>query len=273
VRFGTAELMRDADRPNAWLLVVDGVPQSYVDLDDPTYLDFTYVRLMGDVVDSVAPVGEPLDVVHLGAGAATLPRYVAATRPGSRQTVVDHDGRLLDLVRGPLGLDDWPHVSTLAADAREALDALPSAACALVAADVFAGSALPAHVTTLEFLVSVRRVLRVDGVYVLNVADRQSLPFARAQAATLQAVFPDVTVTAEPGVLRGRRLGNLVLTGSGVPLPVAAMTRRAAGGAFPARVLHGDALVEFVGDAEPVIDANATPPPAPDPSELEGWGG
>ncbi|MFD1051433.1 spermine synthase, partial [Kibdelosporangium lantanae] len=55
VRFGTAELMRDLDRPNGWLLSVDGVAQSYVDLDDPTYLDFEYVRRMGDIVDGLPP--------------------------------------------------------------------------------------------------------------------------------------------------------------------------------------------------------------------------
>jgi hypothetical protein len=30
-----AELLRDADRRAAWMLLIDGVPQSHVDLDDP----------------------------------------------------------------------------------------------------------------------------------------------------------------------------------------------------------------------------------------------
>ncbi|MYW28536.1 spermidine synthase-like protein, partial [Streptomyces sp. SID2119] len=80
---GTARLLPDVDRDRAWLLTVDEAPQSYVDLDDPTYLEFEYVRRLAHVLDCAAPEDAPLDVLHLGGGALTLPRYVAATRPGS----------------------------------------------------------------------------------------------------------------------------------------------------------------------------------------------
>src|SRR5215217_5309163 len=83
VRFGTAELLRDLDRPNGWLLSVDGVAQSYVDLDNPTHLEFEYVRRIGDVLDRLSEPGKSMDAVHIGGGACTIPRYVAATRPGS----------------------------------------------------------------------------------------------------------------------------------------------------------------------------------------------
>ena len=77
---GTAELLGDADRDGSWVLVVDGTPQSHVDLEDPTHLEFEYVRRMGHVLDLAAGEGRPVDAVHLGGGALTLPRYVAATR-------------------------------------------------------------------------------------------------------------------------------------------------------------------------------------------------
>src|SRR4051794_41925034 len=82
VRFGTAELVRDVDRGNAWLVSVDGVAQSYVDLDDPAYLEFDYVRRFGDVVDRLPP--GPVEALHIGGGAGTPPRYRAATPPGWR---------------------------------------------------------------------------------------------------------------------------------------------------------------------------------------------
>src|SRR6201989_164962 len=93
------ELLRDADRRTAWMLLVDGVPQSHVDLEDPGYLDFEYIRRLGHVSDTGAPPGQPLRVLHLGAGALTLARYVAATRPGSPQLAVEVDGALGDPVR------------------------------------------------------------------------------------------------------------------------------------------------------------------------------
>ncbi|PZA20634.1 spermine synthase, partial [Modestobacter versicolor] len=101
---GTAELLADADRDGSWELLLDGVPQSHVDLVDPTHLEFEYVRRMGHVLDLAAEPGRPLDVVHLGGGALTLARYVAVTRPGSRQRVVELDEALTDLVRRELPL-------------------------------------------------------------------------------------------------------------------------------------------------------------------------
>src|SRR5579875_2269422 len=82
---GTAErieLLADLDQPGSWVLLADGVVQSHVDLADPGHLDLEYVRRIG----------------HLGGGALTLARYVAATRPGSRQVAAEPDPRVTRLV-------------------------------------------------------------------------------------------------------------------------------------------------------------------------------
>ena len=69
---GPAELLADLDRPRAWMLLVGGVPQSHVDLDDPRHLELEYMRRLGHLVDLAAPAGVPLRVLHLGGGALTL---------------------------------------------------------------------------------------------------------------------------------------------------------------------------------------------------------
>jgi hypothetical protein len=102
-------------------------------------------------------------------------------------------------------------------------------------------------------------------VLVANVADGPPLRFARGQVATLCAVFRHVAVLAEPGTLRGRRFGNLVAVASDTELPVAALTRRCAGDPMPARVVAGDDLSRFAGNAQPVHDADAAPSPEPPP--------
>ena len=84
-------------------LDVDGTPQSHVDLDDPTHLHFEYIGRMAAVIDLLRMPGQPLTAVHLGAGALTLPRYVEATRPGSRQQVIELEQALVEgqpLVQG-----------------------------------------------------------------------------------------------------------------------------------------------------------------------------
>ena len=147
---GTAELLGDADRDGSWVLLVDGTPQSHVDLEDPTHLEFEYVRRMGHVLDLAAEEGRPIDVVHLGGGALTLPRYVAATRPGSRQRVVELDRPLTELVRAHLPLPRDARVRVRAADAREGLAALPPGGADVVVSDVFSGARTPAHLTSVE---------------------------------------------------------------------------------------------------------------------------
>ena len=260
---GTAELLADADRPGSWELSIDGVPQSHVDLADPTHLEFEYVRRIGHVLDLAAEPGTPLDVVHLGGGALTLPRYVAVTRPGSRQRVVELDQALTDLVRGSLPLPRAARVRVRADDARTGLAALPDASADVVVVDVFAGARTPAHLTTVEFAVDVARVLRPGGTTVWNVSDGPPLRFVRAEAATLAAVFRHVVLLAEPGTLRGRRFGNTVAVASDAELPVAGLTRRCAGDPMPSRVVAGEELTAFVGQAQPVADAAAEPSPLP----------
>jgi SAM-dependent methyltransferase len=260
---GTAELLGDADRDGSWQLLLDGVPQSHVDLVDPSHLEFEYVRRMGHVLDLAAEPGRALDVVHLGGGALTLARYVAVTRPGSRQRVVELDEALTDLVRRELPLPRTARVRVRAADAREGLAALPAASADVVLVDVFAGARTPAHLTTVEFATDIARVLRPGGVTAWNVSDGPPLRFVRAEAATLRAVFAHVALLAEPGTLRGRRFGNTVAVGSDAELPIAALTRRCAGDPMPSRVVSDDELDRFVGQVAPVTDADAHPSPEP----------
>lgn len=263
VDHGTARLMPDVDRERAWLLTVDGAPQSYVDLDEPGHLEFEYARRLGHVVDTAAGEGAPLDVLHLGGGALSLPRYVSVTRPGSRQDVVEADGGLVALVAEHLPLPDGSGVTVHTADARTWLEAAPTASADLIVGDVFGGSRVPAHLTSLTYAREVRRVLRPGGTYAANLADGAPFGFLRGQLATFAAVFPELALIAEPAVLRGRRFGNAVLVASDEALDVAGLTRRAAADAFPARVEHGEALARFTGGAAPVGDAEAVGSPVP----------
>lgn len=262
---GRAELLRDPDIPRSYTLLVDGTPQSHVDLDDPTHLQFEYVRRMAAAIDLIAPAGQPLRVLHLGGGALTLPRYIAATRRGSAQRVVELDAALVDLVRREL---PWPPDARLrvrVGDARAAVLSARNSSYDLIVTDVFAGARTPAHLTSVEFATEVARVLRPDGTYLANLADGPPLRYARGQVATVRTALPRACLLVDAAVLRGRRYGNLVLVAGRVEPPVAALTRRAAGDWFPARVLHGEELDRFVAGAPPVSDERAQPSTPPPP--------
>ncbi|MEV0845552.1 fused MFS/spermidine synthase [Streptomyces sp. NPDC049954] len=262
---GLAELVPDRDRPRSWTLTLDGAPQSHVDLDDPTRLDFGYQRRIGHLIDLLAPAGKPVHALHLGGGAFTLARYTAATRPRSTQQVAEVDAGLVAFVRRELPLDPGARIRVRSLDARAALAKVPDGWADLVVTDVFAGARTPAHLTSTEFLDEVRRVLAPQGRYAANLTDGPPLAFLRGQVATAAAVFPELALAADPAVLRGKRFGNAVLFASLPPLPVAELTRRIASDPHPGRVEHGRGLAGFTGGAKPVRDADAVaspPPPA-----------
>jgi spermidine synthase len=276
VDFGTARLTPDAEHPGGWTLMVDGTPQSYVDVERPTRLEFEYMRRLAAVVDQVAPAGNPIRVLHLGGGALTLPRYVASTRPRSTQRVVERDAALTAFVRRILPLPRGADIRVRAADARTAVDSMAPSRFDLVVTDVYRPDGrMPGGLGTTEAATAVARVLRPTGWYAVNLADSSSLRFSRGQAATLRAVFADVCLIAEPAVLKGRRFGNLVaVAGSALPtvcgvkhrgpgLPIDALATDAARDAFPARLLHGADLDRFIAGEGPVRDGAAVDSPEP----------
>ena len=254
--FGRAEVKVDRRHPGGRLLLVDGQESSYVDLEDPTRLDFAYVRRIGDLLDLHAPQADPLHVVHVGGGGFTLPRYLAATRPGSRSVVFERDGGLVEVAREALGLRTSARMRVKVGDGRELLRALPERSADAVVVDAFDGPLVPAHLTTVEFAREMRRVLRPGGLCVLNVIDIPPLELARAGAATLLAVFRHGAMLAPRRLVRGREGGNVVLVASSRPLPLEGLRERAAQAEQPEEVLAGEELGSFTGGARPLADGH-----------------
>lgn len=251
-------------------LIVDGTPQSHVDLDDPTHLHFEYIVRMGAVIDQLgSSASAPLSVVHLGAGALTVPRYIEATRPGSRQQVIELEGPLVALVREHLPLPRSAPIRIRIGDARDGLRRLPPALagrCDLVVSDVFSGAQTPAHLTSLELYREIADLLAPSGVLLVNVADGPGLAFARRQVATAMSVFDEVALLADTQVLKGRRFGNLVLAASRTPLPTEWLPRLLAAGPHPAKIAQDAEVAAFAKGAAIVTDADAVASPRPDAS-------
>lgn len=247
-------------------LVVDGTPQSSVNLSDPSDLAFEYVERIGHVIDLIGEPRAPITAVHFGAGALTIPRYVEWTRPGSRQQVVELEPELVDFVRERLPLPRGASIRIRYGDAREVAEKLPAGlqgAADLVVVDVFAGATIPAPVTTVEFYRLAAGLLNDRGVLAINVADGAGLPFARGQMATVASVLPHVAVVAEAQVMKGRRFGNLVIVGTRDAGMLDWLPRLVAAGPHPAQAVSGDELQKVVRNAAVVTDATASPSPDP----------
>jgi spermidine synthase len=254
-RYYCASVVADPEREGGRTLVLDGLRHSYVDLDDPSHLEFAYTRRIADVL-AEQPEG-PLDVLHLGGGGFSVPRHLSAVRPGSRSTVLEVDPEIPQIGRESLGLVIGDDLQVEVGDARTLIAEQESAAYDVVVGDAFGSLAVPWHLTTVEMIEEVRRVLRPGGVYVLNVIDRPPLSFARAEAATLLAAFDDAALMALPEVIEGESGGNLVLVASDEGLPVEALSDRAAERGEPSSVVGRNDVEDFAAEAPVLTDDNA----------------
>jgi spermidine synthase len=256
-RFALAEVIPEPGRPWRRLLRLDGEDCSHVDLRDATRIEFAYVRRFADVVDLLAPPGAAIDALHLGGGGFTLPRYVAATRPGSRSEVAELDRELVALAQAELGLQTGRALRVRAYDAREVLERRASDSADIVVLDAFLGTLVPRHLRTTEFLAEAARALRPSGVFVANVIDAPPPLAARALVAGALGVFPHAALIATRKVVRGRQGGNLVVVASPTPLRLTDLRRRALAGPVPELVVGGAELTAWAGNARPEHDAPA----------------
>lgn len=256
---GDVVLSREPGPPEHWLLGINGVPSSAVCPQDPAWLGFEYLEFLRISIDLLHG-DRPLVAVHLGGAGCALPWALDAGRPGCRQVVVEIDATLAALVRQWFALPRSPALRLRVGDARAELAGMRAESADVIVRDVFDGDQTPVHLQTAEFLTDVRRVLRPQGWYLANIADRPPLRTLRAEINTAREVFETVGVIAETSVVRGRRYGNAILIGGSGALSVADLGRALARTGLTLTVVHGDRLNAFSGHV-PAIRDPAPPPP------------
>lgn len=268
-----ARIRPDGYSEHGFALDVGGIEQSHVDLEDPRVIRHEYLRRIAHVVDTAAEPGSPVRVLHLGAGALTLARYVQATRPGSPQVVVEIERELPDLVTSALPLPRGTDLEVRIGDAAEELAAMGSDGSVgpvgpggsgdrggfdVIVVDVFSGQSTPAHLTREGFFADALERLSERGVMAVNVGDDAGLRFFAAQAraldtATEAAGLAGVWTLADEQVVRSLDEGNLVLAaGPGLERsrgtdPERLRKRWLAGGPHPAVVLDPAETSRLIG--------------------------
>ncbi|MGL5819479.1 MAG: fused MFS/spermidine synthase [Phycicoccus sp.] len=254
-----ADVVADEARPDGRLLVLDGVHHSYVDLADPTHLEFEYVQALASVSDSAFPATEPLTAYHLGGGGLTLPRYLAEVRPGTTSVVSEIDQGVVEVDVEQLGLRTGRDLDVRVEDGRLGMTRIATGSQDLVVGDAFGGVSVPWHLTTREALSDVRRLLAPGGRYAANLIDHGPMDFARAEIATLRTVFDHVVLAAEVDTLAKQpgSGGNLVVVASEEPIDVAALEARMAERGLDWGAIEGAELNAWVGEAQVLTDDRA----------------
>lgn len=255
-------LVPDRSVPGAYMVRIDGTDHSFVDPADPLRLEFDYVQRIAEVLDSIAPPGERLRVVHVGGAGMTLPRYVAATRPTSAQLVFEPDTALTEQIRAVIPLPKRSGIKVRPLDGRTGLAELPDDYADVVIVDAFAGARVPPELTTAEWYADVARVLDAGGVVIVNITDQVPFVYAKRVVSGIADRFQPVVCALESSTLKGHRFGNIVVS-AGRPIDREDLEDRARRGPFPYRVLGGLTLARWVGKFAAFTDADAEQSPPP----------
>lgn len=250
-KYHCISLEPDPANPDGYILVLDDLHHSYVDLTDPEFLKFNYIRWIAKAIDATHKPKAPLDVVFIGGGGFTLPRWLVETRPASQAHVLEVDGELVDFDEERLGLRTSPELQVSVGDARVGMLAMDSHSADVIVGDAFGNLAVPWHLATAEWAEEVKRVLKPGGLYALNVIDLLPLDLQRAEAATLLDEFDDVRIVTY-GAEERPLGGNAVLLASDQTIPDAATTENKISTTLSAHEVNA-----FAADAEVLRDGYA----------------
>ncbi|WP_189636242.1 spermidine synthase [Arthrobacter sp. NamB2] len=240
-----AEIDEDAYIEGALILSIGGAQQSHVDVQHPERIFYEYLQRIAHVIDVLRAPGAPLRVLHLGAGALTLVRYIQATRPGSVQVAVDTEADLIDFVLDAMPLPHGTACEVVIADAADAVLEQPDAAFDAVVLDIFAGADAPSHLTSPDLAAHLLRICAEDGIVLVNVGDDPPLSFARAQSRQMTSLAVETAVLTEAAMVSGRSAGNVIVAARRQSWPAAWTAALLAAGPHPAAVLVGPAREAF----------------------------
>lgn len=250
-----ARILHD-EHDDGWVLEVGGMIQSHVDLDAPRRIRYEYLRRIANVFDTCWDAGAPLEVLHLGAGALTLPRYLQAMRPGSAQTVVELERELTSLVISELPLPAGTELEVIVGDARVESVQLGEAGRRFdaIVLDIYTGLGEAEHLSEESFYRELFDMLAPAGVLLVNIGDDAGLPYFARQARLLESAAADhghagAWTLVDASMLERRLAGNLILAaGAGVSVadPEELRSRLSALGPHPAVVLNPAETAELV---------------------------
>lgn len=249
----------------------DGHPQSHVDLDDPTHIEFEYVQNFVAIIDSLSPKSPaPLGVTHIGGAGLTLARYVEEVRPGSAQIILEPDVALTEAVRQHLPLPRGHRIRVRPTTGEAGLAALKDNSADIIVLDAFADGRVPGTLLTPNVINEYARVLKPGGVLLANLADEPGLQWVSRVLTTIKHRFGYQLALAGHEVFKGRRFGNVTLAAavSDTVLDLDALRRAAARSIFPTGVKFG-AEIAKLQNASPFT--NEDPVSSPIPPQLGAW--
>jgi spermidine synthase len=172
-------------------LVLDHLVHSYTDLNDPLYLEYEYIRIYEEVVRWQARKRKSIKALFLGGGGYTFPRFIEAKYPKAKIDVVEIDPEITRVVQDYLGVSKDSRIRSFNEDGRWfVMNCKEQGSYDFIIGDAFNDLSIPYHLTTKEFAMQLKRLLKPDGLLLANVIDSfKKGAFMPSYIRTLEEVF------------------------------------------------------------------------------------
>jgi len=190
----TIKLKRDTTRSGGEpleALILDHLVHSYTDLNDPLYLEYEYIRIYEEMVRWQADKRRSFKALFIGGGGYTLPRFIEAKYPQAGIDVVEIDPDITRVVKSYLGVSEDTRIRSFNEDGRWfVMNSKEQGSYDFIFGDAFNDLSIPYHLTTKEFAMQLKKLLKPDGLLLANVIDSfKKGAFMPSYIRTLEEVF------------------------------------------------------------------------------------
>jgi spermidine synthase len=173
-------------------------------MDDPTALDLRYSK---SIIAALALHPEPKDVLLVGLGGASIPKFIGKHWPHIRIDIVELDPGVVRVCQEYFAFKGGPQMRVILMDGRMYLKRARKQ-YDIILLDAYAADHVPFHLTTVEFLRLVRDHLKPGGVAASNLWEYGINRFYHAELRTFQEVFP------ETYLFQAGTSGNVIVFGT-----------------------------------------------------------
>lgn len=203
-------------------LVMDGLIHNRYDLSDPDNLLYNYERIFGAVtewyVQDRGSVG--LDAITLGGGAMLFPEWLADRHQVTANEVVEIDPLVVEIAYEYFDIQRGGSIDAIVGDARGYVNSIRGERqFDIIYTDAFNSYSIPSHLTTVEFMRTLKTIMEPGGMMISNAIDLFEIGrFLNAFVNTSQEVFENVAVYKDYGASLDQRL-TFVVVASDAELP------------------------------------------------------
>ncbi|HKP70603.1 MAG TPA: fused MFS/spermidine synthase [Pyrinomonadaceae bacterium] len=159
----------------------------------------------------------------IGGAGYTFPRDYLRTYPDATLDVVEIDPGMTEIAREYFGLADQSRLNIIHEDGRVFLNAGSDGSYDAILMDAFGSLfSVPYHLTTLEAVANIHRMLDENGIVILNMGSAIRGPssgFLQAELATYRSVFREVQVFKVNPDYSDERIQNVILVACKVVCP------------------------------------------------------